>query len=148
MKFLLIVSLSLSGLFANAVEYKDVEITTKIKVAVLEVEAACVEFVNSEGESDGGPDLYYTYNSFTQVSNLAAQGLASTVLQNGEICRSKDNGGTMTYVTAASFSDAKAIHALVRKNGGDKKVKVAFYNYATVLENFNGSIVDALESVK
>ncbi len=147
MKFVLFLGLSLNGLFAFAVDYKDVEITTQIKVAVLDVDAACVEYINSEGESDGGPIPYFSTTSYIQVSALKPQGLTSIFLQN-EACLSKEKGGTLTYVTVPTFATSDYVNKLIIKNGGYKNVKVVFYNDSSLNKGFDGALKSAFESIK
>lgn len=147
MKLALFLSLSLSGFFALAVDYKDVEITTKTKVAVLAVDVACVEYINSEGESDGGPIPYFYLNSYAQVSALASQGLTSVFLQN-EVCLPAEKVGTLTYVTVPTFATSGYVNGVIEKNGGYKNVKAVFYDSQSLNKNFDGALKSTFESIK
>lgn len=116
---------------AQATEMKELTLNVKAEVAVAELEVACVQYVNSEGESDGA-GLFFSTKSFEDVESLAKKGFTSNKLLGKDVCFDQEKNNPLTHVFMDTFATAKETNAKILNQGGYKLMKVAFYDNAAL----------------
>jgi hypothetical protein len=61
---------------------------------------------------------------------------------------SRDEGGTLTYVSVGSFTKSSEIDALVQAQGGYKSAKVAFFDATRAEDNFITNMIKAIKDLQ
>ncbi len=122
----------------NGVPTPSVPVQFFISAAKAELEVACVEYLNSSGESEGFR-LYFSQNSYPKALEFENQKLTTTRLQTGT-CKQD-----LTYIMIYSRATREEIISSINRKGGFKKANVIFYNsnqvsaayLAALIETFN-----------
>lgn len=137
-KMFLIVLVTLCPALAGAQSFtRDLEVTAWTRVNKANLEAACVSYVNGEGE-DSAVTLFYSRASYPEAQRLLKAGYPDADLLGAEC------GRDLPYVRVNQYAKTEEVEAEVRRAGGFKAVWLAFYNAAEAQKNFWQSLRKAL----
>ncbi len=119
-RLLLLISLTALPSLALA---QAIDLAVKFNVSVVKtnLKVACVESVNSEGESSG---VYYfvEHSDFPEYNSIRQTGLTSLYVAK------LNCGAGLTQVSVGEYTKAKDIEDAIVKAGGFVKAGVVFYN--------------------
>lgn len=140
-KMFLIVFVTLCPALAGAQTLtRDLEVSAWTRAAKVNLEAACVSYVNSEGEASA-VTLFYSRASYPEAQRLLKAGYPDTDLLGAEC------GRDLAYVQVNQYAKSEEVQAEIQRAGGFKPVWLAFYNAAEAQKNFWQSLRKALRKL-